>query len=228
MELADEWDRLAERWITLARSQGEDRDHIFWDFTLPQLEAILPPPPASLLDLGCGEGRLTRYLREKSYDVCAIDPSSRMIEAANEKDESGGYLIASATDLPFRDQDFDSVVSSMSLHDMEDIPLALKEIKRILKTTGSLCFAIPHPFYTFQKSDGPYYEERRIQVISSRDSDFVMESIHRPLSSYLNALSREGFIIDRVEEPTSVAETLEERRASWRVPFMLVVRAIKA
>jgi SAM-dependent methyltransferase len=47
--------------------------------TEPQVVARAVPPPASLLELGCGAGRVTRSLAALGYDVTAVDESAAML-----------------------------------------------------------------------------------------------------------------------------------------------------
>ncbi|HEX5204687.1 MAG TPA: class I SAM-dependent methyltransferase [Actinoplanes sp.] len=47
----------------------------------PQIIAAVKPPPATLLELGCGAGRVTRPLAELGYRVTAVDESAEMLAA---------------------------------------------------------------------------------------------------------------------------------------------------
>ncbi|MCX8069858.1 MAG: class I SAM-dependent methyltransferase, partial [Thermodesulfovibrionales bacterium] len=49
------------------------------------LSSFLPPPPATVLDVGCGLGYSAALLSEKGYEVVAIAPSPELIKYANEK-----------------------------------------------------------------------------------------------------------------------------------------------
>ncbi len=55
----------------------------WWDGLAP----LLPPPPASIADLGCGTGTLAVLLAEHGYDIVGLDLSPRMIGLARAKAE---------------------------------------------------------------------------------------------------------------------------------------------
>jgi SAM-dependent methyltransferase len=86
----------------------------------------LPPTPARVLEVGCGEGELARALDEAGYDVTAIDPAA-----------PDGPIFRR---LKLEDVDeaerFDAVVASRSLHHVRDLDLALDRIVAILNPGG--------------------------------------------------------------------------------------------
>jgi SAM-dependent methyltransferase len=88
----------------------------------------LPPPPASVLEVGCGEGDLARELGAAGYDVVAIDPEA-----------PSGEIFRSV-----RLEDFDgtgpfaAVVASLSLHHIEDVGAAVDKIAGLLSAGGLL------------------------------------------------------------------------------------------
>ncbi|AGZ44343.1 hypothetical protein AFR_30415 [Actinoplanes friuliensis DSM 7358] len=49
--------------------------------TEPDVIAAAVPPPATLLELGCGAGRITRALTARGYVVTAVDESQEMLDA---------------------------------------------------------------------------------------------------------------------------------------------------
>jgi 2-polyprenyl-3-methyl-5-hydroxy-6-metoxy-1,4-benzoquinol methylase len=56
--MRDGWEAGAQNWARFARTAGPDRAH--QNHNLPALRDLLPGPGRRTLDLGCGEGRLTR------------------------------------------------------------------------------------------------------------------------------------------------------------------------
>ena len=59
MNLREAWEGQAANWIRWAREPGFDT---YWRFHQQQLLTSLPKPGKLTLDIGCGEGRLTRDL----------------------------------------------------------------------------------------------------------------------------------------------------------------------
>ena len=93
MTIRDAWEAEARNWIAWARRPGHDS---YWQFHREIFLASLPPPPARVVDVGCGEGRVDRDLKALGYEVTGIDGSPTMVEAAREADPQGEYLVADA------------------------------------------------------------------------------------------------------------------------------------
>jgi SAM-dependent methyltransferase len=90
--------------------------------------AHLRPPPANVLEIGCGKGELARALAAARYAVTAIDP---------EAPEGPMFrrLAFEAFDEP---GPFDAVVASRSLHHIHDLGAALDKVVRLLSADGVL------------------------------------------------------------------------------------------
>jgi len=99
------------------------------------------PPEARVLDVGCGSGWATRLLADSASHgrVTGIDISDEMVKLARESSKSYGnveFEVASAEQLPFSDSDFTHAFSMESLYYYRNIPKALAEIHRVLKSGG--------------------------------------------------------------------------------------------
>jgi len=101
------------------------------------------------LDLGCGTGTLTIMLK-RAYpgaDVVGLDGDPRVLEIARRKAAEAGVGIAfdlgMAFDLPYLDNSFDRVVSSLVLHHLvrADKPRAMHQALRVLKPGGEFHLA---------------------------------------------------------------------------------------
>ncbi len=103
---------------------------------------LQPRAGMKVLDVGCGTGNYTLDLAGKGLEVTGIDISKPMLERARAKAARRGLTVrfveADALDLPFRDGIFDAVVSVTALEFVPDMPAALREAFRVLKTGGRL------------------------------------------------------------------------------------------
>jgi SAM-dependent methyltransferase len=98
------------------------------------LVAILQPQAGErILDLGCGDGFLTRRIGESGAVVVGVDSSPQMIAAARERGVDAHHI--GGEKLPF-DQEFDAVVSNAALHWMRDQDAVLQGVYRALKPGG--------------------------------------------------------------------------------------------
>ncbi|MFC1630003.1 class I SAM-dependent methyltransferase [Patescibacteria group bacterium] len=96
-----------------------------------------------VLDLGCGNGRLSEIYKGTEY--VGVDNSEKLIQIAKQKYPDNEFLVADAFQLPFPDNYFDKVFSIAVLHHIPSKELRLqflKEVKRILKPKGLLIFTV--------------------------------------------------------------------------------------
>jgi len=96
---------------------------------------------ARVLDVGCGSGWATRLLADYALNgrVTGIDISDEMVRLAREssaKYANVDFEVASAEQLPFGDHEFTHAFSMESLYYYRNVPKALSEIHRVLKTGG--------------------------------------------------------------------------------------------
>src|SRR5690242_7446618 len=147
----EHWSRIAAEWTAWARTPNHDA---FWAYRASLL-TFIGRGAGDALDLGCGEGRVSRVLKECGYRVMAVDPVEKLISAAEQAGSADAYRIAAAADLPFEDCSFDLAVAYNVLMDVEDVPAALKEIKRVLRPLGTLIISIVHPFADRGRFAGP-------------------------------------------------------------------------
>lgn len=93
-----------------------------------------------VVDVGCGDGVLTRLMTRHGARVIGIDTNPAQLDKARRAEPAGGetYGQAAAEDLPMEDNSQDIVVLSNSLHhvDVDKQPEALKEAARVLKDRG--------------------------------------------------------------------------------------------
>lgn len=112
-----------------------------------QIMELLPPPPARILELGCGTGWVGVMLARRGYDVVGRDIAPEMIECANELKAREGipeidFGVADYESLG-SEADFDGVVFFDSLHHAENETLALGQAFRALREGGVCVLSEP-------------------------------------------------------------------------------------
>jgi len=108
-----------------------------------ELAAIAPGE--RILDVGCGPGRLTILagtVAGPSSEACGIDPAPEMVDLARRNAERAGvevrFQVGAIEALPYPDDCFDVVLSSLMLHHLPDglKRRGLAEVRRVLKPGG--------------------------------------------------------------------------------------------
>lgn len=232
------WEEEADNWTRWARTPGHDA---YWYYASNFFEDIVPPAGLTL-EIGCGEGRVSRDLRDRGHYVIAIDASPTLVQHAADADADSAYLIADAETLPFRPSCFDLVVAYNSLMDVDNMPKAVAEAARVLRSGGQFCICVTHPINDagrFESEDpdarftieGSYYGRRRFDEKFERDGlEMTFHGWLYPLEDYTRALAQAGFLIEVMREPRphSHAVTHHPSLAAWRrVPMFLFLRAQK-
>lgn len=202
------WERNSEQWLAWARTPGHDVYH--GRLNLPAFAELVPEAGVRTLDVGCGEGRIGRWLAERGHRVAGIDSSPTL---ARQAEEAGGYeevVCRDARTLPWADDMFDLAVAYMSLHDMPDPAAVVAEIARVLQPGSVLCIAIVHPLNRpAEHLDGYFGEHRFSELITADGLSMAFEGVDRPLEAYTEALTSSGFVIERLREPHPTSETVE-------------------
>ncbi len=136
LPLGEGWDRHAREWVAWSRTPGLDSyDKFHRDMFLE----LIPRPGRLTVDVGCGEGRVSRDLRALGHRVLAVDLSLTMSHAAAaHSDAPVRSVVADAARLPLAAGAADCAVAFMSLHDIDHMPDAVAEIARVLAVGGRL------------------------------------------------------------------------------------------
>ena len=213
----------------------------YWRFHRDQFLSLLPEASELTLDIGAGEGRLTRDLRRRGHRVIAADAAPALAAAAREADPTTMFVVADAAALPLADGIADLAVAFMSMHDIDDLHAAIREVARVLKPGGYLCAAIVHPLNSAGqfdgddpdadfRIDGAYLRPSQYRDQPSRDGlSMTFVSAHRPLQDYAAALSDAGFLIQQIREPAVPERAIrsDADRRWQRLPLFLHLRAVR-
>ncbi|MBI3978191.1 MAG: class I SAM-dependent methyltransferase [Chloroflexi bacterium] len=164
------------------------------------------PPQATVLDVGCGIGRIEKYLAPYCHRMCSVDVSDEMIARARQRlagQPNVELYRTSATDLSvFPAATFDFVFSYFVLQHMdhEDAFLALREIARVLKPGG-------HALLQFPNFTSPIYAATFVRQATARDRRPARVRLYT--ADYATrVLSLAGIEVERIE--TNPSGTMNE------------------
>ncbi|MFD1148600.1 methyltransferase domain-containing protein [Saccharothrix hoggarensis] len=133
----------ARFWDAEAESFDDEPDHGLRDPDVRRAWAelllpLLPPAPATVIDLGCGTGSLTALVAEAGHDVRGLDLSERMVAAARAKVAGVEFRQGDAAHPPYPPGTFDVVLARHVLWALPDPTAALARWRSLLKPGGRL------------------------------------------------------------------------------------------
>ncbi|MTH54970.1 methyltransferase domain-containing protein [Bacillus mangrovi] len=206
------------------------------EYERPAMLECLPEDLSGLniFDAGCAAGWYTVKLAQRGAKVTAADISPEMVQAAKRRT---GHLaevhcLNLAGALPFEDQSFDQIVSSLTLHYLEDWSATFKEFNRVLKPGGKLLFSFHHPFTDVQLLQEPLYfqTDRIVDQWKKEGRTFAVPFYRRPLEKILNE-TLSCFSIKEVVEPKPTERFKEQNPERYeellRAPVFLIINAEK-
>lgn len=230
-----EWEAETENWVTWARTPGFDA---YWYFRDGFFDDVLPPPGARTLEIGCGEGRVSRDLVARGHSVIALDSAVGLVRHARDADDATRYVVANADAVPLPNASVDLVVTYNVLQVVPDLAATVAECARVLRPGGHLCCCLAHPVTDLgawsDANDPPrltirdrYFASVRVEDTVERDGLTVtLRGWTHSLEDYSVALEDAGFAIERIREPRPSPDTRYRR---WsHLPLFMNIRAVKS
>jgi ubiquinone/menaquinone biosynthesis C-methylase UbiE len=96
------------------------------------------PKGSRILDLGCGTGHFSNYMRQRGYEVVGLDPSTKMLDFARKNFPDITFVEGISSALPFEENTFDLIISIEVLRYLhpKDVEDSYTEVYRTLKKDG--------------------------------------------------------------------------------------------
>lgn len=135
-ETKDVYDQIAEKYASVRDEAWSEMDFLFGKFL---------KTGDKVLDIGCGNGRFYDSFIKNNVFYTGIDNSENLINIAKKNHSEGEFLLASALNLPFNDEEFDAVYAIAVLHHIPSEELRhlfMEEARRVLKKGGYLILTV--------------------------------------------------------------------------------------
>ena len=153
---------------------------------LPKIQEFVQLGNKSLLEVGCGDGRLTALLADKARELTAIDPDQDSIKLARTNIPEVTFLVGSGENLDFADESFDIVLFSYSLHH-QDCVKALSEAQRVVRPNGQILILEP-------THDGEYTE--LVSIFEPQEPQLLLKTSNYISSGRYQIQRQETYGID--------------------------------
>jgi 2-polyprenyl-3-methyl-5-hydroxy-6-metoxy-1,4-benzoquinol methylase len=196
------WQANAQNWIaTIDNNEVESRFLVTNDAIIT---TILNYQLQKILDLGCGEGWLSRSLRDKGIEAYGTDAIKELIETAIEKDTSFYFqysyeeIITGKHQLP---SDFDAAVINFALLDEETTEKLIHYLPFLLKENGLVFIQILHPLVIAYNDD--YKSGWKNGSWTGMKRDFVQpyQWYFRTTEDWVKLFIQAGFDLKEIREP---------------------------
>lgn len=169
-----------------------------YDLWLDKYKKILDSTKnQTIIDLGCGAGGDTLYLKERGYSVLSVDNSDEALAIVKDNiPNSETKNLNIEEKLPFEDESIQLIIADFSLHyfNNETTKKIIKELKRVLKAKAHLIFRvnsindlnygagegekIEHHFYLGETGYKRFFDEEDIRsYFSEWDIEYLKEDI---------------------------------------------------
>jgi ubiquinone/menaquinone biosynthesis C-methylase UbiE len=151
----------------------------------------------TLLDIGCGNGRLLDMFDDINIQYTGIDFSKELIAIAKEnRGDKGKFMYANALSLPFEDNSFDVVFSIAVLHHIPSRKNRVRfvsEIYRVLKPKGVCVVTSWNTLqWKFAKQHAKHFF-KKIFTFSKLDfGDIIIPFGKKKRKRYVHSLTKQG------------------------------------
>ena len=199
-QVIEAWQANAEPWTRAVRNRTIESRKLVTDAAI--IDAVLARNPGTVLDLGCGEGWLTRALSERGIRAVGVDAIPSLIDKAVSRG-GGDFRVASYEDLAANglDVEVDVVVANFSLIGGEAVDAVIRRVPEFLNPGGFFIVQTPHP--VVEAYDIPYRDGWYEGSWAGCPDGFSKAApwYFRTLGTWVRTLTDAGLSINEMREP---------------------------
>ena len=200
-KILDSWHTNATPWTAAVREQRIESRKLVTDQAI--VDAVMSRGPRSVLDIGCGEGWLTRALIERGVQqAVGVDAIPVLIDQACVAG-GGEFRVASYEDIAkgALDLTVDVAVANFALIGKDAVDALILTSPTLLRERGALVIQTLHPVVAC--GDQPYKDGWRTGSWAGFSSDFSDPApwYFRTLESWVDLIARSGLRLIEMREP---------------------------
>jgi ubiquinone/menaquinone biosynthesis C-methylase UbiE len=244
------WEVVSKRYNELVGSTGQ---YFHEKIIIPKSLKLLDlNKDSSLLDLGCGQGILSRYIPKTCiYNGVDLSPSLIQFAKSHNKEKLFSFTVSDITKpLNISKKTFSHASIILALQNVEDMDAVIKNAADHLEENGKFLIVLNHPCFRIPRQSSweiddknkiqyrrlnRYYSTLKIPIDMTpggREEKKLTWSFHNPIEKYSESLQKNGFLIAKIEEwvsdKNSVGKAAKmENRARDEFPMFMAVLAVK-
>ncbi|MCH4827125.1 class I SAM-dependent methyltransferase [Planococcus halocryophilus] len=218
------------------KQMGDANNLYNTQYERPTMMKLVPQELSGLhiLDAGCTAGWYSEQFAQRGARVTAVDISPEMVNQTRMVLGSNAEVLCLDLEeaLPFNDESFDFIVSSLTLHYLKDWEATFKEFHRVLKPGASFLLSVHHPLTDLQLVENLDYFNTELIVDSwnKGGKTYKVPFYRRSLSEVFESLLAH-FLIEQVIEPkpTELFKELapEQYAKLMQSPNFLILKVTK-
>ncbi|HRW58355.1 MAG TPA: class I SAM-dependent methyltransferase [Chlamydiales bacterium] len=234
---------------------GDEGHYYHKNVILPNIENMLQfakIKKASILDIGCGQGILSKTI-PSDWQYVGLDLSGSLIKEAKKSNRKKNHqFIEHDATLPIDlKNEFDFVTFILSLQDIDDGNAAITHAASHLKSKGKMILVLNHPFFRIPRQTSWHIDQKNrkmtrevsaylspmkipIQTAPSKnDRSKTVFSHHTPLSVYSKWFQKSGLLIESIDEWISDKKSTSgpfakiENRLRKEIPLFMTITLVK-
>ena len=245
MEHKTSWKNVSDWYDSIV---GEKGHYYHQHLILPNVLRLLHLQPKDrLVDLGCGQGVLSRRI-PRGVEYVGVDVAESLLAAARRfpSRERRTFIRADLTHpWPLSSHaPFTHAACILALQNIEQPEVVFEELAKILRPNGTAVFVLNHPYFRIPRQSRWSFDEatktqtrelfsymspQKIPIVTHPGRGSTQTwSFHRPLSEYTKMSHEHGFVIEMIEEWCSPKESTGsaaryENRARKEFPLFMAL-----
>ncbi|PKR77954.1 SAM-dependent methyltransferase [Halalkalibacillus sediminis] len=196
-QLRESWEKNAPAWTRSVREEKIESRNLVTNKAI--LDSIVELNPNKVLDLGCGEGWMTRQLSPLGIEVTGVDYSASLISEAKKSGETFHQLSFEefSANPELVGKNYDVIAYNFSLLSEDLLPI-LNASKKVLKENGTIVIQTLHPF-----SSETYEDGWRVETFDQMGDDYEMSMpwYFRTVSSWYRTFKESDLDLVDIFEP---------------------------